>query len=218
LRRRSCRDCPSRPRTTIRRACLPAMAGLIVLADPIVALLFQWREVDAVLAARTADALRLYAAGLVSFAWLRVSAQGFYAVQDTRTPVIVATGAVLLNIALSMALVGPLGYRGLAIANTIAFSLNAMVLLGLVSRRHGRVFTNALIATLARMLFAALMLAGASLGAYVFVQQLDIGPTLLERLVTVGMPVALGGTLYFAVCVALEIAEAQSVLRRVVRR
>lgn len=116
---------------------LPAAMGLAVLAGPLIAtLFFSGSDADPLRqgfsghdVARTAAALAAYAFGLIGFMGVRVCAPGFYARQRMSEPVRIGLLAVAANTALSLALMGPLGHVGLALATTLAAFLNAGLLL-----------------------------------------------------------------------------------------
>jgi len=104
---------------------IPAMVGLITLREPIVAMLFQRGAFDIQTTRLTADALLYYALGLWAFSAVRIVVSTFYAMQDTRTPVISATISIAANILLGVALMGPMRHCGLALAT----ALSSMVIL-----------------------------------------------------------------------------------------
>nr|VFJ93609.1 MAG: putative peptidoglycan lipid II flippase [Candidatus Kentron sp. H]VFJ94043.1 MAG: putative peptidoglycan lipid II flippase [Candidatus Kentron sp. H]VFK01251.1 MAG: putative peptidoglycan lipid II flippase [Candidatus Kentron sp. H] len=107
---------------------LPAAIGLAVLAGPMLTTLFQYGalgEYDIQMATRS---LVAYALGLVGFVCIKILAPGFYARQDTRTPVRAGAIAMLANIVLNFALVFPLAHAGLALATTLSAFLNAGLL------------------------------------------------------------------------------------------
>ncbi len=118
---------------------VPAMAGLIALREPIVSALFQRGRFDYGATAGTASALLFYAAGIWSMVGVRVVASAFYSMQDTKTPVKVAVAALTTNIVLSLLLMGPMSYRGLALANALASVVNFTALFYLLRKRLGRV-------------------------------------------------------------------------------
>jgi len=103
---------------------LPAMVGLIVLREPIVALLFERGRFGAEAVSMTAQALLLYASGLWAVSAVRIVVSVFYALSDTRTPVRIAVIATLANIVFSLALMGPLSHGGLALATSLSAVLN----------------------------------------------------------------------------------------------
>jgi putative peptidoglycan lipid II flippase len=116
---------------------IPAMVGLIALRTPIIHVLFEHGKFVAADTAGTATALLGYTVGLWAFAGVRVVVPVFYARQDTRTPVLVAAAAVLVNIGLSLVLMGPLAHGGLALATAIASCVNFAVLVVVLRRRLG---------------------------------------------------------------------------------
>ncbi|HEY44669.1 MAG TPA: oligosaccharide flippase family protein, partial [Anaerolineae bacterium] len=122
---------------------LPASLGLIMLRRPVISLLLQRGEFTTVSTDLVAWALLWYAAGLVGHAVLEIIVRAFYAMKDTRTPVIVGAVAMSLNIVFSLtfsawfARIGWAPHGGLALANSLATALECLTLLWLMSRRMG---------------------------------------------------------------------------------
>jgi putative peptidoglycan lipid II flippase len=116
---------------------LPAAVGLFVLREPLVRVLYQRGAFGPAETAGTAWALGFYAFGLVGFASVKIGAQAFYALGDTRTPVKVAVGAMALNSALAVALAFPLRHGGLALATACSATASALALAWLLHRRLG---------------------------------------------------------------------------------
>ncbi|MBI2956763.1 MAG: murein biosynthesis integral membrane protein MurJ [Acidobacteria bacterium] len=129
---------------------IPAAVGLMVLRDPIVRVLFQHKSFSATSTELTAWALLFYALGLPAFAAVRLVVQGFYAIEDTATPVRVAAVALVANLVLCFLLVGPLRHGGLALATSLASYLNLILLYALFRRRVGPVGEGRLAASLLR--------------------------------------------------------------------
>ena len=112
----------------------PAAVGLGVLAAPILTTLFHYGEFSAHDVDMAARSLLAFAFGLIAFIAVKVLATGYFSRQDTRTPVRVGVVAMLSNIVLNLALVGPLAHAGLALATTLSAFLNAGLLLrGLIA-------------------------------------------------------------------------------------
>jgi putative peptidoglycan lipid II flippase len=107
---------------------LPATVGLMVLAKPLLATLFQYGAFGAHDVEMASRSLLAFAVGLLGFILVKVLAPGFYARQDTRTPAKVAVVSMGANIVLSLALVIPLAHTGLALAISIAAFVNAVLL------------------------------------------------------------------------------------------
>jgi putative peptidoglycan lipid II flippase len=124
-------------RATMRKALgaillvnVPAALGLILLARPLSGLAFGAQN-----AAAVAYALQFYALGLAGHSVIEVAARTFYAQQDTRTPLMVAAGSMLVAVIASLVLMRPLSYGGLALGNVIGFTVEAGVLVWLIEKR-----------------------------------------------------------------------------------
>ena len=118
---------------------IPAMVGLIVLREPIVALLFKRGAFDAQTTRLTSDALLYYALGLWAFAAVRIVVSTFYAMQDTRTPVKTATISIAANILLGTVLMGPMKHCGLALATSLASAVNLVLLVVVLRNKLGAI-------------------------------------------------------------------------------
>jgi putative peptidoglycan lipid II flippase len=108
---------------------IPAMAGLLVLGEPIVALLFQRGEFGADAVRLTAQALSYYALGIWAFASARIVVTVFLALQDAGTLVRAAAWSLLANILLAVGLMKPLAHCGMALAASLSSILNLALLL-----------------------------------------------------------------------------------------
>lgn len=118
---------------------LPAAVALALIAGPAVVVLFERGAFGPAESVATAAALVAYAGGLPAFVLIKVLAPGYFARQDTRTPVRVAVLCLLVNIALNLLLMGPLAHVGIALATTLAGWLNvALLAAGLARRGHLR--------------------------------------------------------------------------------
>ncbi len=121
---------------------VPAMAGLIALRVPIVATLFQRGKFGYAAMVGTSGALMFYSLGIWAVVGVRVIAATFYSMQDTRTPVKIAAVAMLTNIMLSFALMGPMRHYGLAFANAMASSVNFLLLFYFLRKKLGGLGTR----------------------------------------------------------------------------
>jgi putative peptidoglycan lipid II flippase len=140
---------------------IPASVGLILLRVPLVELLLQRGAFNADSTAQTAFALAFFALGLFAHSGLEIVTRGFYALHDTATPVKVGIGAMVLNIALSLILLGPLAQGGLALANSVATILEMSVLLFVFRTRMGKSEDARIGVSLARVVIASALM-GAS--------------------------------------------------------
>ncbi|MDR1789264.1 MAG: murein biosynthesis integral membrane protein MurJ [Opitutaceae bacterium] len=104
---------------------IPAAAGLAVLAEPVIRLLFQRGNFAAADTALMSPVLVVFACGLPFLSFVNLALRVFYARKDTRTPVRAALGSFALNVLLSLALMGPLSTAGLALAGNLAAAAQA---------------------------------------------------------------------------------------------
>jgi len=115
----------------IKIICLfgwPAFAGLMILAQPIIMLLFMRGEFTQTDVLQVSMALFAYLSGLLSFMFIKILAPGFYARQDTKTPVKIGIIAMVANMFFNLMLAPFLGFVGLALATTLSATLNAYLL------------------------------------------------------------------------------------------
>lgn len=106
----------------------PALAGLMVLAQPIIMVLFMRGEFSQHDVMQVSMALFAYLSGLLSFMFIKILAPGYYARQDTKTPVKIGIKAMVANMVFNLMLAPFFGYVGLAIATTMSATLNAWLL------------------------------------------------------------------------------------------
>jgi putative peptidoglycan lipid II flippase len=118
---------------------LPAALALWLLADPLIRTLFERGRFGPDDTLRTASALAAYAVGLPAFVLVKALTPGFFAREDTRTPLYIATGAIVVNIVLNIVFLygTTLAQVGIALASSLSGWLNA-VLLAVVLRRRGQ--------------------------------------------------------------------------------
>lgn len=141
---------------------LPAAVGLIVLANPIMSVLFERGAFGPAEADATAMALAAYASGLPAYVLIKALAPGFFAREDTRTPVKVAAASAGINVVLNLILMWPFSYVGIAASTAIAAWINAIALaLILWQRGHLRV-DERLRRRVPRVVAASLIMGGVS--------------------------------------------------------
>lgn len=115
---------------------LPATAGLIILGEPITRVLFERGEFNAHSTTMTNRALLFYALGLWAFSGIRIAVAGFYALQDTKTPVKVAVIALFANLIGGLVLMRPpLRHGGIALALSLSSSLQFCLLIVLLKKK-----------------------------------------------------------------------------------
>ncbi|HHH41819.1 MAG TPA: murein biosynthesis integral membrane protein MurJ [Chloroflexi bacterium] len=196
---------------------VPAAVGLLVLARPLVALLFERGAFQAGSTAAVAWALAFYALGLVGHAGVEIVARAFYALHDTWTPVWVGGLAMGLNVVLSLTLpaafswAGLPPHAGLALANSVATLLEMAGLLALLRPRLGGLEERALAASVGRSGAAAAAMAGA-----LILWQRGVGGA--GALVVGGGGALMGALLYLVAALLLRADEPRAVVRLLRRR
>jgi putative peptidoglycan lipid II flippase len=146
---------------------LPAAAALVALAHPIISVMFERGAFGLTETLATYKALIAYACGLPAFLAIKIFAPGFFANRDTKTPVKIAIVCVLINFALNLALMGPMGHVGLALATTIAGWINAFAMGYILYKRKIFMPDTMLVFRLIRITGASLLMAGCVWLAYI---------------------------------------------------
>ncbi|MBW1779604.1 MAG: murein biosynthesis integral membrane protein MurJ [Deltaproteobacteria bacterium] len=190
---------------------LPSMAGLIILGKPIVALLFERGAFDARSSVMTDYALFYYTLGLWAFSGIRVMVSASYALHDTKSPVKVAIIALVVNLALSLWLMGPLKHGGLALALSIASAIQFLLLIFFLKRKVSVVNLRPVLVSLAKSVVAAsLMAAGVY---YVYTTWLFAAPgeQLSVLIFRLGALIAIGIIIYFVSARVLGCTEIGSI-------
>jgi len=196
---------------------LPAATGLILLRLPIVALLFQRGEFTAYSTQLVAWALLWYAAGLVFHSVLEVLARAYYAMHDTRTPVLVGATAMGINVGLSFAFValfnkiGWMPHGGLALANTLATALETTTLVILMRKRLDGIKGRDLLKGAGAAILGTL---GMSTAIVLWLMYMQPYPAALTAL----GGVAIGGMIYLLVMILLRVPEIQLLFQAILRK
>jgi putative peptidoglycan lipid II flippase len=201
---------------------LPSAVGLIVLRQPIVALLFEGGAFTAEHTAATAYALVFYSIGLAGHAAIQIIPRAFYALQDTITPMYVGIGAVVINIVLNFAFLRftNLEHGGLALAFSISGVLNMLVSLWLLRRKLNGINGRSIATRFMKALVASAIMGFGTYLTYrlclqVF-QQYFTGRFL--DLIIVGIGIVVGVALYMFAAYLLKMPELKLVGSMLKRR
>ncbi len=183
---------------------LPAMTGLMVLREPIVALLFKRGQFDTEAVRMTAQALMLYATGLWAVSAVRIVVSVFYALSDTRTPVRIAVIATLANIVFSLALMEPLAHGGLALATSLSAVLNFGLLLWALRTKLGALGLTAMGASVLRSAVCSLLMGVTVWGIFLFVLPRSVGSAGLLINIIIGVGIGVACYVFFAYIVKCD--------------
>jgi putative peptidoglycan lipid II flippase len=200
---------------------VPATLGLVVLARPIVALLFERGHFTPADTAATAGALMCYAIGLSGYSIVKVATPTFYAIGKSRVPVIVSAATIALNIALNLMLVRGMGYRGLALGTSVAALANAATLLYLLRRELDGLHVSHMASVALRMLGAGAVMALVAWGVEFELAARLTGHGLAIQVARVGLAIVCGLATLAAAARLLRVEEfaevTSAILTRVVR-
>ncbi len=198
----------------------PATVGLILLGSAGIDVLFQHGAWTAESTQATAWALSFYAIGIAGHSLLEVLSRAFYALSDTRTPVLVGVGSMIANIILSLVFIHWIGipeslgrgpFAGLALSMSLTTVLEGLTLWLLLRRRIGDLNDRYILSGAARSLVAAL---GMGLMVWGFTRTFPNINLLLRTLTAAG----LGLAVFFGLAFVLGIDEARTVPRTLLRR
>jgi putative peptidoglycan lipid II flippase len=199
---------------------LPAMAGLMMLAEPIISVVYQHGKFTAYEAAQAAGALRFYAIGLAGYAALKVLVNAFYALDRRKTPMLVSFLAVGLNILLNWIFTVRLGWghRGLAFSTGCIATFNFLLLYLLMQSQLKGLETRRLLLLLVKVAVAsAALVAVCAASSHWLLADWRV-QSLWIKLPALLATVAAGAAAFAACGVLLHIEELKELLDAVRRR
>ncbi len=197
---------------------VPATLGLIVLATPIVRLLFERGNFTPADTMATAAAVQLYAVGLVGYSVVKIVSPTFYALGRSRTPAAVGVAAVLLNATLSVTTAPLFGYKGLALSASIASLFNAGMLAWLARRSLRGLELRHVAATFTKTSIAAGAMAGAAWAAMAGLDVVLPGPSLAAQVLRLAGAIGLAVATLGLAAQALRIREFEQLRDAVLSR
>ena len=197
---------------------VPATVGLMVLATPIVRLIFERSAFTPADTAATAAALQFYAIGLVGYSIVRIASPVFYALGQSRTPVMVSMATVLVNALLNVALVRVMGYRGLALGTSIAALFNAALLMFFLRRRLDGIEGGRVAGSMVRIAVASALMGIAAVAADTTAGAWLPGPGLIPQVIRLTATIGIALGVLSAAAYVLRIKEFREGVTLVARR
>jgi putative peptidoglycan lipid II flippase len=210
------RDTLSRALRLILYLTIPASVGLMILAKPLTAFLLRSGAFDADSADLVVTALVFYAIGLSAHSGTEILSRGFYAMSDTRTPVAFAIVSMVVNLALSLALVWSFGIGGLAFSLSAAAIVEFVLLIRTLDRRLRGLESGAVMQSFVRTVIATTLMAevlAVWLAALKIAGALDLGNKLDSGFAVIG-GMALGAATFYATSRLLRSQEAAVLAER----
>ena len=194
---------------TLLLANLIAAVLLVVLAEPIIRLLFEHGKFTAASTERATLALMCLAPGLVAFSTVNILVRAFFALGDTKTPMQISIVCLVLNLGLAVLFIGPLRQGGLGIANTVTSIGNASLLLYALRKKLGKLEMEPLRKHL-RPLFLITILAGEVAFEGRLLWENSIGhATIALKIGEVFVPAGIAGLVYWLIALACKIPAAK---------
>ena len=199
---------------------LPSTIGLVLLAGPIVSVLYERGAFDAVDRMQTAAALRAYGYGLVCYAWLKVLQPAFYAIEKRWLPMMVSIFALLLNLGFNWFFVFVMrwGHESLALTTSISATVNFLILYIAMRKFAGDLGSAELSILLVKLAAAGAAMAGVCIAANRF---FFLDPAHLPFWLRAGglmVTVGVAALVYFAAASVLRVSEAKDALEMITRR
>jgi putative peptidoglycan lipid II flippase len=199
---------------------IPASIGLMMLAEPIISVLYQHGKFGAHETAESAGALRFYAIGLCGYAALKVLVNAFYALDRRKTPMVVSFLAVGLNLLLNWIFTMRLGWghRGLAFSTACVASSNFLILYFLMRSHLGRLESRAMLVLLLKVALASVvLLTVAWAGAHLLLADWAV-QRFWPKCVSLLLVIAAAAGAFFLAANALGIGEVHDIVAAVGRR
>jgi putative peptidoglycan lipid II flippase len=210
---------------------IPSACGLVVLSDPIIALIYQRGEFNAFDTNMTGWALAAYSIGLAGYAAIKVLSPSFYALDDAKTPMYVSLGSIAVHVPMSFGMMmlfsnvgvtperpNGFGHIGAALATSAVALINFLVLTYLMRRKIGRIEGRELIAALAKIGIASAAMSAVCYLSYQFLAAQFVEKGFLVRLVEAFVPIGLGGITFLAMAKLLRIGEIEKVVSALRRK
>lgn len=196
---------------------IPISVGAIVLATPIVKLLFQRGEFDARATSMTAIALIMYSIGMVAFGLRDILGKVFYALQDTKTPMINGAIAMVMNIVLNIILVKYLQLAGLALATSISAIVCIFLLFGSLKKKIGYFGQDKIAKTTIKSILSAVVMGVATYFAYNMLGNL-LGIGFIQEVIVLAVSVGIGVITYGILVVVLKVDEINIIIDMVQKK
>ncbi|KAB3539686.1 murein biosynthesis integral membrane protein MurJ [Alkaliphilus pronyensis] len=190
---------------------VPATIGLMLLSFPIVKLLFQRNAFDHQATIMTSNALIFYSIGLPGIGARDMLLKMFYSLKDTKTPMLNGIIAVIINITLSLLLIGQMQYKGLALATAISALISALLLTISLKKKMGTIGGRNIFSSLIKITVASFLM-----GLIVYLLKPiiigDLIGTPMMNILRLGLIILIGIVSYFSLCYILKVRELKFLL------
>jgi len=203
---------------------IPAAAGLMALARPIVQTIYEWKSFGAASTDQTSIALQCYAPGLIFFGAIKMLVPAFYARQDTRTPVRLSALTVVLNFSLNILLILtlplPVKHAGLAAATVLSSGFYVLCLSMTLQRRGLAPAWRPILVSAARAATAAVIMAilAWNIHAATLHGVAELLPAKTGQIIALCLAIGIAAPAYLLLCLLLRCPELDALRQRLRRR
>lgn len=185
---------------------MPISVGAIVLASPIVKLLFERGEFDSRATNMTVIALTMYSLGMLALGLRKILTKVFYSLQDTKTPMRNAAIAIGINIILNIIFVKYLKIAGLALATSISTLICTVLLFISLKRKIGYFGQNRIIITLIKSLISSIIMGVITYFSYTFIIN-SLSNGIINEIISLFISITLGAIVYGSLLLIFKIDE-----------
>ena len=201
--------------------CAPVTFALVVLREPIIRLVYEWKRFTPDDTARTAMVVAWMSLGIFGMALVQIVARAFYSMQDTRTPVIVGVIAVAAGIAACLGLRGPMGESGLGLGLAISNLTNAILLIIILRKRLNGIDGRAIAVSCGKIFAGCAAMCAVMYPCNTLLEGRFGTGGIIHRALETAVPFCVGMAVYAGVLLLLKADEAHSavgILMRPFRR
>lgn len=185
---------------------IPTTIGMLILAKPIVQIVYERGFFDVTATQMTVGALIFYTLGLVPSSINGLVTRVFYSLHDTKTPMINSVIAVVVNVVVNVILIKPLAHMGLALATSISSIVSTMILLTLLRKKIGNLGLSKAFICGVKSTLSSIIMAGIVLVVY-NKNKLLFGTSFFGELTSLLTPIGVGATLYFLLLYIFKVEE-----------
>lgn len=202
---------------------LPSACGLVVLGEPIIRLIYERGQFDAASTTMTAYALAGYSIGLTGYAAIKVLSPAFYALDDAKTPMIIALASIVVNGAASYLFMRGLsvynmGHVGVALATSSVALVNFFALAILMRKKIQRLNGREIFSAFTRIAIASAVMSAVCWFSYYFLHKQFGGGNFLYKAIECFVPIGLGGIVFFMTAKILKVSEIDKIYNAFARK
>ena len=185
---------------------MPISVGAVVLAKPVIRIVFERGAFDSYATNITAIALACYSIGMIGFGLREIFNKVFYSLQDTKTPMINGAMAMGINIVLNIVLVKVLGHAGLALATSISALICTLLLFRSLNKKIGYFGQDKILKTMVKSLIASAAMGGITVIVYNLLSS-ALGLGFIKETIALFGTIIIGAIAYGCMMIALKIEE-----------